>query len=312
MHTPLLSVVICTYNNADSLQLTLKQLLGQSVAVPESIEIVVINNNSSDHTELVCQTELTDSAFYTLYSLELKQGLSHARNAGLDLARGRYVLFTDDDADLPCDWMANYLSVIEKHQPDCLFSSIRVIWDQPQPWWYFSVYRACFVEIDYGGALIDINDIHHEFFGKNFCVKKSVLVALGGFDPALGRMGDKLIAGEETVLYRRLVSDGCKVVYFPGAEVGHRLKPKEYTEEHIRKLFLDGAYSSLRIARVFSRRTIAGRPVGLLVSALKELVLAFFACLLANIFSHRQKIFYHRLRVSKARRVLYLWLCNFI
>jgi hypothetical protein len=97
--------------------------------------------------------------------------------------------------------------------------------------------------------MIKVNDIHHEFFGKNFCIEKNVLIKLGGFYSKLGRMGTKLVSGEETLIYRQLIRSNFKVYYFTEASVGHRLKPKEYLSTNIEKQFLDSADSAYHLAK---------------------------------------------------------------
>ncbi|HOY21771.1 MAG TPA: glycosyltransferase family A protein [Cellvibrio sp.] len=307
-HSPIISIVLCTYNNADSLRITLNQLISQREA-DGKIEIIVVNNNASDHTADVCNAIAPSSKFPFHYMFEARQGLSHARNTGVENATGQYVLFTDDDAELPNDWAAQYLKTIESKKADCLYSSIAVIWDQPRPWWYLDAYKACFVELNYGLDILEITDIHHEFFGKNFCVKKDLIIQQGGFDPALGRNGSKLIAGEETLLYRSLIHNNARVIYFPSAPVGHRLKPKEYTPEHITKLFIDGAYSSLHIAKVSKNKKIGGRPLGLLLASTKTLINAVIAYFFS--FASAKNIrFYHNLRIKKSLTTITLWVKN--
>jgi glycosyltransferase involved in cell wall biosynthesis len=305
---PKLSVVLCTYNNAASLKLTLQQLLAQRINTPSQIEIILVNNNSTDQTEILCQSNLENSQFSIHYLYEVRQGLSHARNTGVEKASGEYILFTDDDAELPDYWLSRYLDCIEKYQSDCLYSSIHVLWDQPKPWWYQNGYRACFVELNYGETTLDITDVKHEFFGKNFCVKKNLLLAQGGFDPALGRLGSKLMAGEETLLYRNLIQAKCKVLYFPHSPVGHRLKPKEYTEDHIKKLFIDGAYSALHIAKLTAKKRIFDRPLGILVFNMQLFIKSALLFLSNRIQGNRINSFYQMLQLKKSMMTIRLWI----
>lgn len=307
---PLISVVLCTYNNADSLALTLQQLSAQQVDHPEHFEILLIDNNSPDNTANIGEAFVNECPLQARYIFEGRQGLSHARNTGLDNAIGEYILFTDDDAELPSNWLNTYANYIYAHQPDCLYSKIQVIWDQEKPWWYLPEYRPCFVELNYGDVLLNVTDIHHEFFGKNFCVKKELILAQGGFDPTLGRIGTKLIAGEETLLYRGLINKACKVIYFPDAVVGHRLKPKEYSEEHIKKLFIDGAYSALRICNVTATKKIFNRPL----RALIDYAITFIkSTLLATYYGathQKAKSHFHYLNILKSITFMKLWILS--
>lgn len=309
-NTPTLSVILCTYNNADSLAITLGQLVQCKVERWSDVEILVIDNNSPDNTEEVVRKSSESTEAPLQYHFEQKQGLSNARNLGVVKARGQYLLFTDDDADIPANWLSCYLEKIESTQADCLFSKIEVNWDRTPPWWFDQRYNPYFVQLNYGESPLEITDIHHEFFGKNFCCKKSVLVAMGGFDEKLGRNGTSLAAGEETIIYRRLVAMSAKVIYFPDATVGHRLKPVEYTARNIEKKFVDGASSSLRIAQCFSRNRFLGRPTYPLKMALRNTVKSIFLIpvTILPMNSHaKREAFFQTLQLKRALRMIWLW-----
>jgi len=303
---PLISIVLCTYNNADSLEITLNQLANLHQGEPHLTEVIIVDNNSPDNTAAIAQTYAAQNSHFHYY-FEPRQGLSHARNTGLQKAQGEYILFTDDDAEISPHWADEYINIIRARSPDCLYSKISIIWDRPKPWWFIPEYTPCFVGLDYGDAALEIADIHHEFYGKNFCVRKSLLVDLGGFDPNLGRQGTKLAAGEETLLYRKMIWSGKKVIYFPSAGVGHRLKEREYTSANIKKLFVDGAHSSHHIAIVTARKKFLGRPARILLDSIKNLAHAALHYVLALITMNNAKRYYHYLCMCKNLTLLKLW-----
>lgn len=292
-----ISVVICTYNNAASLTVTLTQILRQDINDLFPIEILIVDNNSSDNTKQEVESFIKSYTGKAYYFREDNQGLSFARNRGIRESRGIYILFTDDDADVPPNWIKNYCTKITESGADCLYSKIKVQWDKPKPWWYSSRFRSFFVELDYGEKPRLIYDIHHEFFGKNFAIKKDEIIALGGFNENLGRKGNSLVAGEETVIYRSLISRGSKVYYFPDAEVGHRLKDREYSEENIRKAFIDGARTRYHLASMYSRLQFRGRPVALPFVAVMNILKYGLLAIHAQFLSRPSDIFFFRLLV---------------
>jgi glycosyltransferase involved in cell wall biosynthesis len=310
-NTPILSIILCTYNNADSLAITLKQLVHCDVSDWVEIEILVIDNNSTDHTAEAVREVSSISLVPLEYCFEQEQGLSNARNHGIRKAKGDYLLFTDDDADIPVNWLSSYLHEIRSTQADCLFSKIEIIWDRDPPWWFDKRYNPYFVHLDYGEKKLWITDIHHEFFGKNFCCKKSVLESMGGFDEQLGRKGASLAAGEETIIYRQLVKQGAQVVYFPDTAVGHRLKPIEYTPANIKKKFVDGASSSLKIAHSFSTKRLLGRSLYPLkvsiITTFKSLIFISISALSIKENSKRD-VFFHMLQLKRSLQTIKLWI----
>jgi len=94
---PEVSVVIPAYNEEKNILRTLLSLCTNTTTRP--VEIIVVNNNSKDNTEaLVKATGIT-------CILETRQGITAARNAGLAVAKGKYVLNADADSIYPADWI---------------------------------------------------------------------------------------------------------------------------------------------------------------------------------------------------------------
>lgn len=95
--TPEVSIVIPAYNEEDSIVSTLSSLCMNKVN--RSFEIIVVNNNSVDKTE-----ELSAACGVTVIQ-EKKQGITNARNTGLTLAKGKYILNADSDTIYPENWI---------------------------------------------------------------------------------------------------------------------------------------------------------------------------------------------------------------
>jgi glycosyltransferase involved in cell wall biosynthesis len=97
---PVLTIIIPTYNRADFLRESIHSVLSQTFA---DYELIVVDDGSSDHTEDVVRE------FPRIHYVACSEnsGVSHARNLGIKLARGRYVCFLDSD-DL---WIKNKLEV---------------------------------------------------------------------------------------------------------------------------------------------------------------------------------------------------------
>ncbi|MBV9718994.1 MAG: glycosyltransferase [Candidatus Eremiobacteraeota bacterium] len=101
------SVVIATRNRAPSLQRALVSLKGQTA--PPSFEVIVVDNGSADATPSVVETiRASFPAVRYVWAPEPNRG--KARNLGTTLARGRYLLFCDDDVIVPSNWIAAHLA----------------------------------------------------------------------------------------------------------------------------------------------------------------------------------------------------------
>lgn len=93
-----LSIIVPVYNAEDYLDRCLISILEQDFA---PYEVILVDDGSSDSSPLICDRySATDPRFRTIH--KKNGGVSSARNAGLDLAKGEYVMFVDsDDALLP-------------------------------------------------------------------------------------------------------------------------------------------------------------------------------------------------------------------
>jgi glycosyltransferase involved in cell wall biosynthesis len=111
--TPLVSVVIATYNYGGYLPLALDSALSQTLA---DLEIIVVDDGSTDDTERVIQPYRLDPRIGYLRTDHL--GQSAAKNAGIRRARGRYVAFLDaDDLWLPTK-LEKQIELFERSGPE--------------------------------------------------------------------------------------------------------------------------------------------------------------------------------------------------
>lgn len=90
--TPQVTVIIPTHDRRDLLRLTLRTVLWQTGI---DLEAIVVDDGSTDGTSEVVQA--IDDARVRCVRQETPQGVSTARNHGMDLARGNWIAFLDDD-----------------------------------------------------------------------------------------------------------------------------------------------------------------------------------------------------------------------
>lgn len=90
--TPLFSIVVTTHHRAAILERALRSLLAQSFG---DFEIVLVADEGSAPTKEVAGRLLRESDVFLC--LPGAKGPAESRNAGVQLARGRYILFLDDD-----------------------------------------------------------------------------------------------------------------------------------------------------------------------------------------------------------------------
>lgn len=94
MTEQLVSIVIAAYNASEHLPRTLKSMLSQTYS---NIEVVVVDDGSTDDTAQVVAKASESDRRVRLVSMESNVGRSKARNAGIDAARGEWVAINDAD-----------------------------------------------------------------------------------------------------------------------------------------------------------------------------------------------------------------------
>lgn len=96
MKSPLVSVIVPVYNTGKVAKKVISQLLAQSY---ENIEIVVIDDGSTDDSLVRLQELATKERRVKLFH-QKNAGVSAARNAGIERARGEYMVFVDSDDEV--------------------------------------------------------------------------------------------------------------------------------------------------------------------------------------------------------------------
>lgn len=109
-----ISIIVPMYNAASSIERCLKSILRQSY---ENIEIILINDGSVDNSlEVASKLAASDSR---LHIINIKnQGVSNARNIGIDTSNGDYIIFVDSDDYIDLKMIEILVDYIERYKAD--------------------------------------------------------------------------------------------------------------------------------------------------------------------------------------------------
>lgn len=246
---PMVSIIVCTYNRCESLRDTLKTLAAQSVPAGNALEIIVVDNNSTDETKQTVESMAKSCRWPLRYVFEANQGLSFARNRGIAEARGSMIAFTDDDVLPTASWVQRLVDAFEDYQADAVGGRVLPRWlSNPPPWVTYPSIRgqvlASLAMLDHGDDVI-VMDASRSYFlaGANMAFRKAALEEVGGFRTDLGRVGKKLISGDDTEMIQRLFDAGKRVVYAPEAVVHHKVQPERMRLGYFRRWRFHGSRS---------------------------------------------------------------------
>ena len=199
-----LSIVICTYNRSSFLREGLDAIIQQRLAFLDvPIELIILDNNSSDDTSSVVEEFQNEfSSISLVYYLEKQQGLSYSRNRAIQIAKGKFIAFLDDDAIVNKNWLTSLLHGINNIDAHVFGGPIYPRFEVPCPAWIDSTYFIRKFKKK-NGYLYGLSEIEG-FAGGNVCFKKDVFDQIGYFDTSIGMIGNTLGLGEETDLFARL------------------------------------------------------------------------------------------------------------
>lgn len=234
---PRITVAICTYNRAGYLADTLGDLASQQTD-PELFEILVINNNSRDGTETVCEIfSKTNPKCNFCMVTEKKQGLSFARNRAAKEAAAEAIFYIDDDVKLPENFVETALNYLDKRPSTlCAGGRIFVDFDEPEeePDWIPGELMPMFGLHDLGDD--DLTYPRGNFpRGGNMMIQKTVFEAFGYFDTTLGRTGDQLLGSEEKDFFEKIRRNGVDLHYWSDLKLTHRIGADRLDREYLAK-----------------------------------------------------------------------------
>ncbi len=288
----LISVIVCTYNRADVLARMLDSFIAQPGLARVPHELIVVDNNSTDHTHRVLERFQSTSRLRVF--LETRQGLSHARNRGVAEARGDIVAFLDDDVLVQADWIERLHDCFAATGADVVGGRATLLHERTPPSWLGPHFRRALSEVDLGPQRRELTS-GRRLYGLNLAFRKTTLVAAGGFDTCLGRTGAALLAGEETIIIARIVESGGRIVYDPFTRVQHLIDRRRLAWRYFERQSW-GAGLSAGLADLPGTRLEQFRRVG---QSLLLLAIAAIGLVCATVRGHSA----YEWRLSKSRFV---------
>lgn len=228
-----LSIVVATYNRSQSLLRTLRSVVGQT-APAEQWECVVVNNNSTDDTEAVFADFARENPTFDLRMVtETKQGLSNARNCGIEASVGDYIAIVDDDETLEDSFVESYIEFFDSF-PTAMAAggAVKACYESARPRWmsrFTEQMIANPLDLDIAVTLFPQNRVPA---GGNMAFRREVFDRVGLFNPQLGRNGKSLVGGEENDLFARLRRAGELLYFVPNAAIFHHIPDSKLTDDY--------------------------------------------------------------------------------
>lgn len=212
-----ISFIIIAYNEQQNISKVIQSVLKQEEL--NHFEIIVVNDGSIDNTAGIVELLAEKHPQIILKDLKRNRGRGYARNAGLELAKGKYIAFVDADILLPSHWLKKCLE-------------------------YIKTYDAC------GGTAVPDGDV--AYVADTYALKPKVVshtTTVTGSNNLFRKEVFDVIKfdatksnGEDIALGYQIANTNFKTITIPGLIVEHH-ETKSYIES-LKWLFVSGIGAS--------------------------------------------------------------------
>jgi glycosyltransferase involved in cell wall biosynthesis len=223
----LATIVICTRNRAPFLKRCLDGLFlaNRDTRFP----VLVIDNGSSDSTVRLLEEKAKGGALD--FERVAQPGLSIARNAALVRTATPFIVYLDDDAVPDIRWTRAIHDGIQTYQPHIFGGPYVPYYLEPKAPWFLDEFGSAHLGLEEGPV-----GGKECFSGGNMGWSTQLLTDLGGFDPNLGMIGDRLLLGEETALQLSIADQtDIRRIFLPRMTMTHYVPPSKMRLSYIAK-----------------------------------------------------------------------------
>ena len=238
---PGISIIICAYNAEKRLEKTLRHL--SSINIPEGIdvELILVDNNSTDKTQELAQTiwNLLKHPFPLHIVEEPNPGLSNARRKGVLTAQYQYGIFCDDDNWLDENYLIHAKEVFETYPQVGVIGGCSVpVSEVELPAWFYTKCGSYAVGVQ---AYSDGDVTWRKFvWGAGMCFLVELLQSLylnGVEHLTTDRKGSILTSGGDGEISAWYIFLGYKLYYTSKLKLKHLMPADRLTDEYYHRFF---------------------------------------------------------------------------
>ena len=233
---PTFSVLVITHNRAETLRETLLSLVRMTSHEPW--EVVVVDNNSDDHTRSVVSDIARVAPIGIRYVEERRPGKYLGLNTGIKSAAGDFIACTDDDAFPRPDWLDRAAEGFTRFGCDFVGGPVYPLWQRSPPSWLdkdSAVHRKVLGLQDHGPQALEYGRGISWPLGVNVAYRRRVFESVGWFDARLGRVAGTLRNQAQREWHLRARAAGARGFYLPQMAVDHIVAANRLEKQYFRR-----------------------------------------------------------------------------
>jgi GT2 family glycosyltransferase len=238
---PAISVIIPTCRRPDLLLDCVASILRNDF---QDYEVIIVDQDGDGSLEAALRQRFDGDARLVYVPLD-RPSASQARNVAVRRARGRILVFSDDDTEVEPDWLRAYVEAFDAcdNAPAVVGGRLDPLWLEPRPAWLPAGREYLLGIYNRHEGLIPMPE-HDQPIGANFAVHREVMDAVGPFDERLGpsyarRRG--MIFGEDALLSLLARKAKYPVYFQAAARSWHKISARKLRKRYfVRRSFWEG------------------------------------------------------------------------
>ena len=246
-----ISFIVCTHNGGSRIAKAIRSILDLKLPGQFTVEIIVVDNASTDDTERVATEILKSSGAAFRVVCEQTPGLSAARMTGFKSASGDIMVLVDDDNELKPDFAQQAFELVQEF-PECgIFGGLNTeVCDVPFPDWFQTHKHSFACGPLWNKAEDDVTDTKGYVFGAGMVLRGDAVRTLLStrWTPASSdRKGQSLSSGGDAELCIAIRMLGYRIRYSERLQLNHRMTKERLSFEYLVRLYR-GFYSCPELA----------------------------------------------------------------
>jgi glycosyltransferase involved in cell wall biosynthesis len=292
------SVIVCTHDRAALLYRVISQIRAQDYPA-EAFEIIVVDHRSTDHTPRIVQQLAAEPGVPVRYVLEVRPGITFARNRGAEEACYPYLAYLDDDCRIEPDWLTQLVKGfnLDEHV-EVVGGKILLDWDQQEkPSWFGTEQELWLGSNIHLGNKIRLLEENPRVLEGNMAITRAAWQAAGGFLGMEQFGSQNMAAGEAIYLLNQIVHLGGKIAFIPSA-VAYHYVGKRTPRAMLRRAYWQGVSDGILYSLLSHNKSWIAQAKSMILDTLPMFALFVFTAI-SILRRNKARSMYHLLRAFR-------------